>query len=593
MMLLLSLLLQFTSVLSSPLTSRDLVVKHAWDVVPDGWHPHSVPSPIDTIKLQIGLKQHGIDQLITSLYEVSDPYHPRYGQHLSKSEVENLVAPHPNSVSMVEEWLVAHDIDIFGAVERSPAGDWLSVSVPISKVEQMLATKYHTYRHGQSSELVTRALSYSLPRILHDHIDVVVPTTMFGSLDMMRATHFVHPAGEIPVLTEAEAASVPDVKGPNGQNIPASCNTTVTPTCLQALYRTAGYVPTAAKKGNAIGINGFLEQFLNFVDLQTFFSKFRPDALGANVTVISVDGGLNDQTMPGVEAALDNQYTEGLTFPTPNVYYTTPGTAPTINDSVTPPQRDEPYMTWLNFILAQKDIPHAFTTSYGGDEQTFPKDFAVRVCNQFAQLGARGGSVMFSSGDGGVGAGTCQTNDGTNRTIFQPVFPATCPFVTAVGATFQIAPEKGIFFSQGGFSVYFPRPSFQDAAVPPFLRQLGNTYKGLFNPAGRGVPDVSAQGEGFQVVVSGEVVSVGGTSASSPTFASIVTLLNDFLISRGRPPLGFLNPFLYSKGLSGLVDILLGNNPGCGTPGFNATKGWDAVTGLGTPDFIKLTSLLE
>ena len=49
-----------------------------------------------------------------------------------------------------------------------------------------------------------------------------------------------------------------------------------------------------------------------------------------------------------------------------------------------------------------------------------------------------------------------------------------------VGATFQIAPEKGVFFSQGGFSVYFPRPSWQDEAVPPFLKKLGNTYKGLF-----------------------------------------------------------------------------------------------------------------
>lgn len=75
------------------------------------------------------------------------------------------------------------------------------------------------------------------------------------------------------------------------------------------------------------------------------------------------------------------------------------------------------------------------------------------------------------------------------------------------------------------------------------------------------------------MIVGGRVESVGGTSASSPTFASIVALLNDFRISRGKPSLGFLNPVLYSKGLPGFVDILLGNNPGCGTPGFNATEG--------------------
>lgn len=83
--------------------------------------------------------------------------------------------------------------------------------------------------------------------------------------------------------------------------------------------------------------------------------------------------------------------------------------------------------------------------------------------------------------------------------------------------------------------------------------------------------------------MGGEVESVGGTSASSPTFAAIVTLLNDARIASGKSPLGFLNPLLYSIGLPGMVlsiyviifvksqqgfvDILAGNNPGCGTPG--------------------------
>lgn len=56
----------------------------------------------------------------------------------------------------------------------------------------------------------------------------------------------------------------------------------------------------------------------------------------------------------------------------------------------------------------------------------------------------------------------------------------------------------------------------------------------------------------FQVIVGGEVESVGGTSASSPTFAAIVTLLNDARIASGKSPLGFLNPLLYSKGLPGM-----------------------------------------
>lgn len=68
------------------------------------------------------------------------------------------------------------------------------------------------------------------------------------------------------------------------------------------------------------------------------------------------------------------------------------------------------------------------------------------------------------------------------------------------------------------------------------------------------MPDVSAMGEFFQVVVGGAIESVGGTSASSPTFTAIVTLLNDARIASGKPPLGFLNPLLYSTASSGTVD---------------------------------------
>ena len=60
--------------------------------------------------------------------------------------------------------------------------------------------------------------------------------------------------------------------------------------------------------------------------------------------------------------------------------------------------------------------------------------------------------------------------------------------------------------------------------------------------------------------------------------AGIISLLNDYRLSIGRPPLGFLNPWLYGGGLEGLNDITLGSNPGCNTPGFSATIGWDPVS---------------
>lgn len=113
----------------------------------------------------------------------------------------------------------------------------------------------------------------------------------------------------------------------------------------------------------------------------------------------------------------------------------------------------------------------------------------------------------------------------------------------------------------------------------------------------------------FEIIITGLKALSGGTSAAAPVFAGIIGLLNDARLRAGKPALGFLNPFLYSKGLKALNDIVTGGSYGCGgidpqsdqeVPGaliipgahWNATKGWDPVTGLGTPDFQKLKDLV-
>jgi len=128
--------------------------------------------------------------------------------------------------------------------------------------------------------------------------------------------------------------------------------------------------------------------------------------------------------------------------------------------------------------------------------------------------------------------------------------------------------------------------------VNVYISTRGDTYAVLYNKSGRGYPDVAALGTNFRVVVDGADPSIGGTSASSPTFAGVIALVNDALITSGRSPLGFLNPWLYRKGYIALNDITSGNNPRCGTPGFSAAQGWDPVTGFGTPDFKKLVHAL-
>lgn len=309
---------------------------------------------------------------------------------------------------------------------------------------------------------------------------------------------------------------------------------------------------------------------------------------------------------------MDIQYTLGLVAPALKAnYYSTPNRGVLVPDLDQPTEADnqnEPYLDFFTYLVNLPDgqLPQVLSTSYGEDEQSVPEEYSKKVCDLIGQLGTRGVSVIFSSGDTGVGS-ACQTNDGKNTTRFLPIFPASCPFVTSVGGTTKIDPEEAIYFSSGGFSDRWARPSYQDAAVTDYLKKLGSQWDGLYNPKGRGFPDVAAQGARFRVVDKGAQISVGGTSASAPTFASVVGLLNNARISAGKPALGFLNPWIYSQGYKGLNDITKGGSTGCTgrsiysglkapfvpNASWNATEGWDPVTGYGTPDFGKLLKIAQ
>lgn len=120
------------------------------------------------------MKQGSFDELERHLYEVSDPDHHRYGQHLSADEVSSLVAPSEQSLDAVHEWLEDNNVRL-DQVEYTPAKDWIVVALPVSEVEELLDTEYHVYEDDKKSRIV-RTTQYSLPKSLHGHIDVIQPT---------------------------------------------------------------------------------------------------------------------------------------------------------------------------------------------------------------------------------------------------------------------------------------------------------------------------------------------------------------------------------------------------------------------------------
>ncbi len=247
-------------------------------------------------------------------------------------------------------------------------------------------------------------------------------------------------------------------------------------------------------------------------------------------------------------------------------------------------------------------LGQVLSQSWGAAESTLLSPQGRGLMARFDDLYRRLGSsvtVLASSGD--TGAAGLPTGRG-GRSV---EFPASSPFVTAVGGTTLDATTQGRYRAErawddaegatgGGVSVVAAEPRYQRRSAALASDQA--LLKGH-----RGVPDVAMVAdpetglpvyESFPSATPGFEV-LGGTSAGSPIWAGLVADLDQ---EAGRP-LGFLNPSLYLRGAlrgvferSWLHDVVVGTNAFAGVPGYRARPGWDPTTGFGTPDVVEATS---
>ena len=537
-------------------------------------------------------------ELEQRVIDISTPAHTLYGNHFSRDDLEHFLRPADNAVGDIVTWLVSQGVR-GDKIVKGPR-NWLSFESTLAQAESLLNAQFY-YFHNEAANLTKiRALQYSVPGHLREHIQMIHPTVRFD-VKRTQASRIISggpftPPSVVPISYNA-----------------TFCNSTIIPACLRALYGMGAFPGSSRIK---LGIAGFLDQYAKRTDLATFLGTYAPYANGSDFTAVSVNGGQDDQDsdMDSSEANLDVQYATSLSYKSQTAFYSTAGfgeLVPDLDQPTLDSNRNEDYLDLLNYLVDLPDdqLPAVLSISYGEDEQSVPRGYANATCSLFAQLGGRGTSIILSSGDTGPGS-ACQWNNNTDlvngMTRFLPMFPASCPFVTSVGATQHVEPEVAAAFSSGGFSDLFPRPAYQNAAVEGYLSQLGSRWGGLFNPNGRAFPDVSAQGVNFVVSEQGQWQTYQGTSCSAPTFAAIVANLNAIRIDIGQPPLGFLNPFIYSRGYQGFTDIVQGHSTGC--TGFDvssglrtphvpnaawaAAVGWDPVTGFGTPRFPKLLMLM-
>ena len=144
------------------------------------------------------------------------------------------------------------------------------------------------WKHDKDGDVLVRTTEYSLPALLDQHVELVQPTTAFHRAKGLRSTLRFSPPPEVSPSTSTDAKII--IPG-YGVSVDASCNRTITVSCLKQLYNMVGYVPKATQK-NAIAVTGYLKEFASFVDLRKFYADQVPAAAVVNTSfdVVLVDG---------------------------------------------------------------------------------------------------------------------------------------------------------------------------------------------------------------------------------------------------------------------------------------------------------------
>ncbi|KAI0054575.1 hypothetical protein BV25DRAFT_1816888 [Artomyces pyxidatus] len=241
----------FSLVLAGPHVTRDLRLHESRDSVPNGFTRNG-PAPGDTpLPLRLALKQNNIEGLQDVLMDISTPTSANYGQHLSLEEVNEYVAPKPETIAAVNAWLSENGL---AAKTLSPTGDWLGFQTTVAQANELFDADFSTFTHDVTGETTVRTLAYSIPASLQGHLDLVHPTITFPNPLASK-----EPVSVTPGRLRASSSNV------TGAAAPASCNTAITPACVQALYG----IPTtpATQSSNTLAVSGFINQFANEADL--------------------------------------------------------------------------------------------------------------------------------------------------------------------------------------------------------------------------------------------------------------------------------------------------------------------------------------
>lgn len=559
------------SVLCHTLIALCLVLCSATPSVPDllGYIRESRSPPDTTIPVLFAISQRNVATLERTLLEVSDPNHKRYGMHLTHAEVVELTTS-PESTAVVVSWLKAQG---YSSIIPTMTGDYIRAEASMHIVEASLpSTEFYTFSHKslKGTKTLVRTEKWELPAALDGHVDFI------GYLD-----DFSSPLSATPHFWWSPSAK--DLKG----------NTTFD--LVNKVYNVTSN-RVRSQGGATQGVLG-IGQYIDTKDFENYATRFNVQPPYSNFTITGVPNfpfeclhSPNDC----LEGSLDMETIASVAQGAPTAFW------------LADPNSQTWFSDYMAYLVNLPNPPMVVSMSYTLTEHGVSVAAKTRFSTDAMKLGVQGTTVVSASGDDGV-AGYSTRNAGKNACGFHPAFPASNPYVLTVGATNgpeADQPEVACTFksgclitSGGGFSDFYPRPLWQQAAVDNYLTTSGSTLppKIMFNSTSRAYPDVSLLGHNFPTSVGGKFYLVSGTSGSAPMMAALLTLANEARLQHGQKPLGFINPALYllwggDMGSMLFHDITEGENnccaavsdPVCCDFAFTAIKGYDPVSGLGS-----------
>nr|BBH95540.1 pseudomonapepsin [Thermogemmatispora argillosa] len=520
------------------------------------------------------------DALDRTLRQIYTPGSPLYGHYLTPQQIRQSFGPDEQQITLVKQWLLDQGYQV-GAVD--PLATQLEVTATVATIERSLHLQLREYElNGQHFYLASGVPS--LPPQIASLVQSIIGLSTFA---MPRPWSFFEPLG--PALAGTQGAAACSKYG---------AKQSLTRAQLAGAYQfTQLYQRGLQGQGISIGIAEFSEPF-DPRDIVTYAACAGVPA--PRIQVVDVQG--HTPRGPGQgEAALDIELAASLAPQAQIVVYQAA-------------QASIQAMLAVFQRVAAENRVQVFSVSYGAAEDQLSTN-EQEIFNQLLRIiAAEGISVLISSGDCGA-----FTERIPNIAVVSA--PANAPFAIAVGGTTLTVDRQNRRQSESGWgrdqdagficrndwgsgggvsqTAAFKRPYWQ---VGPGMDTSYNGQRGhiltpnlepLQAPNGlRQVPDVAAAADNICIFWHGQWIRVGGTSAAAPIWAAGLALVNQGLRQEHAPLFGGV-PTVYrlahqSGNPAPFNDILRGDN---GL--YQATRGWDYVTGWGSPNFLALLQRLR